>query len=262
MAGQSRIEWTESTWNPVTGCTKISPGCAHCYAERMAKRLKAMGQPNYANGFRLTLHEHVLDAPLVWRKPRTVFVNSMSDLFHDDVPLSFIRKTFEVMRRADRHIFQVLTKRSERLAALAGRLPWLSNVWMGVTIENAEYLYRADHLKRVPAAVRFVSLEPLLGPLPDLDLGGIDWVIAGGESGPGARPMRPEWVRGVRGRCVAAGVPFFFKQWGGVRKKRAGRTLDGRTWDGMPATGLTASRDIVRSRRAPSRTCLAVAAAM
>ncbi len=248
MAQRSSIEWTEATWNPVTGCTKISPGCAHCYAERMAKRLKAMGQPNYVNGFRLTVHEPALDIPLVWRKPRTVFVNSMSDLFHKDVPLSFIRKVFEVMRRADWHTFQVLTKRSERLAALAGRLPWPPNVWLGVTVEEAECRFRISDLRQVPAVVRFLSLEPLLSPLPDLDLSGIDWVIAGGESGPGARPMRPEWVRGIRDRCVAAGVPFFFKQWGGVRKKKAGRTLDGRTWDCMPTTAPSAGRRFSRSR--------------
>lgn len=230
----SKIEWTECTWNPVTGCSKVSPGCAHCYAERMAKRLKAMGQPNYANGFEVICHPRTLDLPLTWSKPSDVFVNSMSDLFHEDVPIAFVQRVFGVMQQARRHRFQVLTKRSERLAELAAELPWPVNVWMGVSVENADYLHRLDHVRQVPAAVRFVSLEPLLGPVPDLDLTGIGWVIVGGESGPGARPMQPEWAAQVRDICLRQQVPFFFKQWGGVNKKRAGRLLDGRTWDGMP----------------------------
>lgn len=234
MAQQSSIEWTESTWNPVTGCTKISPGCRNCYAERMARRLKAMGQPNYANGFEVTMHDHVLEAPLKWQRPRTIFVNSMSDLFHSDVPASFIREVFGVMGQAERHRFQVLTKRSRRLAELSAALPWASNVWMGVSVESAEYRFRIDHLRRTGAQVKFLSLEPLLGPVPGLALDGIDWVIVGGESGPGARPMDASWVVDVRDQCLRAAVPFFFKQWGGVNKKKAGRLLDGRTWDAMP----------------------------
>ncbi len=234
MGANSQIEWTESTWNPVTGCTKVSPGCEHCYAERMARRLKAMGQPNYRNGFRVTMHEHALDLPLGWKRPQTVFVNSMSDLFHEDVPVDFIRRVFDVMQRADRHLFQVLTKRSARLAELAPQLPWPTNVWMGVTVESCDYLHRVDDLRRVPATVRFLSLEPLLGPLPDLDLTDIDWVIVGGESGPGARTMAEAWALDLRDQCHRAGVAFFFKQWGGVNKKKAGRLLGGRTWDQMP----------------------------
>jgi protein gp37 len=234
MAAQSGIEWTQSTWNPVTGCTKISSGCLHCYAERMARRLKAMGQANYVNGFRVTLQPHMLELPLKWRKPQHVFVNSMSDLFHRDVPLTFIRRVFSVMERAAQHTFQVLTKRAERLAELAPKFDWPENVWMGVTVESADYLDRLGHLRTVPAALRFVSMEPLLGPVEGTDLRGIDWVIGGGESGPGARPMQPEWARGVRDQCLEQGVPFFFKQWGGVNKKKAGRKLDGRTWDELP----------------------------
>lgn len=234
MGMNSQIEWTESTWNPVTGCTKISLGCAHCYAERMANRLQAMGQPNYRNGFRVTVHEHALGLPLRWRKPQVIFVNSMSDLFHEHVPIDFILRVFDVMGRADWHLFQVLTKRSRRLAERAQLLPWADNVWMGVTVESAEYVHRIDDLRLVPAAVRFLSLEPLLGPLSSLDLEGIDWVIVGGESGPGARPMAEGWALDIRDQCRRAGVPFFFKQWGGRNKKKAGRLLDGRTWDQMP----------------------------
>jgi len=232
---QSAIEWTESTWNPVTGCSKISPGCAHCYAERMAKRLQAMGQPNYARGFQVTLHEHALRLPLAWHKSQVVFVNSMSDLFHEDVPSDFIFRTFEIMRQARWHVFQILTKRSERLCELSPSLPWAPNIWMGVTVENQEYAFRIEHLRGIGASTRFLSLEPLLGPLPGLDLQGIDWVIVGGESGPGARPMQREWVIDIRDQCQRADVPFFFKQWGGTFKKRAGRTLEGREWDEMPA---------------------------
>lgn len=234
---QSTIEWTESTWNPVTGCNKISPGCKFCYAEVMARRLKAMGQKNYANGFDLTLQPHMLDRPLQWKKPQVIFVNSMSDLFHDDVPVEYIRRVFEVMESAHWHQFQVLTKRAERLEQVATELPWPENVWMGVSVENDDYTSRIDHLRRTPAAVKFLSLEPLLGPLADLDLRDIDWVIVGGESGRSPRPMDPAWVRSIRDQCVDAAVPFFFKQWGGRNKKKAGRELDRLTWDQMPVGG-------------------------
>ena len=229
------IEWTESTWNPVTGCTKISPGCAHCYAERMTRRLKGMGQANYANGFKVTVHPHTVALPLEWKRPQTVFVNSMSDLFHKDVPADFIFQVFDVMRRAHWHIFQVLTKRSERLVELSTQLPWADNIWMGVSVENQAYTCRIDDLRRTGAMVKFLSCEPLLGPLHHLGLEDIDWVIVGGESGPGARPMEPACVMEIRDQCLAARIPFFFKQWGGVNKKKAGRILDGRTWDGLPA---------------------------
>ena len=238
MSARSTIEWTESTWNPLTGCTKISPGCKHCYAERMARRLQAMGNPNYRNGFKLTLHEHVLEYPLRWKKPQMIFVNSMSDLFHRDVPLEFILRVFDVMRRAHWHTFQVLTKRSERLLALDAELDWPPNVWMGVSVENQDYTFRIDHLRQTGAHVKFLSLEPLLGPISALDLTGIGWVIVGGESGPGARPMKGEWVQGIQRQCQVARVPFFFKQWGGVWKKRNGRLLDGRTWNEMPRVAL------------------------
>ena len=245
MARRSTIEWTEMTWNPVTGCTKVSAGCKHCYAERMAKRLRAMGSPRYRDGFALTLQPDLLDLPLRWRTPRLVFVNSMSDLFHSGVPDDFIADVFDTMRRASRHTFQVLTKRADRLADLAGRLPWPPNVWMGVTVEDAGATGRAVALAGVPAAVRFLSVEPLLGPIPRLPLDGIDWVIVGGESGPGARPMARSWVEDVRRQCEARGVAFFFKQWGGVQKHRAGRELDGRTFDAMPAPPtLTTGRQL------------------
>ena len=240
MATNSAIEWTGSTWNPVTGCIKISPGCKHCYAERMAKRLQAMGQANYVNGFELALHEHALEMPLKWKKPQTIFVNSMSDLFLDDVPLEFIQKVFDVMNRAHWHTFQVLTKRSDRLFELSSKLPWATNIWMGVSVESNEYVHRVDHLRQTGAHVKFLSLEPLLGPLPDLHMKGIDWVIVGGESGPGARPVLEEWVTDIRDRCIREKVPFFFKQWGGFRKKKAGRLLEGKTWDQMP--GVTRKR--------------------
>ena len=234
MASNSSIEWTEATWNPVTGCTKISPGCKRCYAERMAYRLQAMGQENYRNGFKLTLQPRMLELPLKWRKAQTIFVNSMSDLFHKDVPFEYIEKVFDVMERASWHRFQVLTKRADRLAQLSPLLKWPDNVWMGVSVETQKYVDRIDHLRSTGAKTKFLSLEPLLGPLVDLDLTGIDWAIVGGESGFGARPMKEEWVIDIREQCVAAGVAFFFKQWGGVNKKKAGRTLQGRTWDQMP----------------------------
>jgi len=235
MATKSSIEWTESTWNPLTGCTKVSPGCKHCYAERMAKRLHAMGQPNYANGFKLTLHPQALEIPLGWKKPQMIFVNSMSDLFHKDVPVDFIQQVFDVMRRADWHTFQVLTKRAERLLEIDPRIEWPANVWMGVSVENQDHKFRIDLLRQTHATTKFLSLEPLLGPLPRLNLKGINWVIVGGESGPGARPLLEEWIIDLRDQCKARHVPFFFKQWGGVQKKRAGRVLQGRTWDEMPA---------------------------
>lgn len=236
MANKSSIEWTESTWNPLTGCNKVSPGCKYCYAERFSKRLRAMGQPNYRNGFRLTLHEHVLEQPLSWKKPQMIFVNSMSDMFHEDVPLEFIQKAFDVMRRAYWHSFQVLTKRSERLLELNSYLEWPHNIWMGVSVERDDYAFRIDHLRKTDARIKFLSIEPLLGPLPRLNLEGIDWVIVGGESGPKARPIDIEWVLDIKEQCQGADVPFFFKQWGGRNKKKNGRLLQGRTWDELPVT--------------------------
>lgn len=219
----------------MTGCTKVSPGCKHCYAERMAKRLKAMGHANYVNGFKVTLHEDALEVPLGWRKPQTIFVNSMSDLFHKHVPLEFVQRVFEVMNRANWHRYQILTKRAEPLEKLSPRLAWAPHIWMGVSVESLDYTYRIDHLRRTGAFVKFLSLEPLLGPLANLDLNGIDWVIVGGESGPKARSMEATWVTDIRDQCQRAGVCFFFKQWGGTNKKKAGRLLEGRTWDDMPA---------------------------
>ena len=239
MALKTSIEWTESTWNPITGCTKISIGCKNCYADRLALRLRAMGSPNYKNGFRLTLHPHVLDLPLSWKKPQMIFVCSMSDVFHEDVPIEFIERIFAVMRKAAGHHFQVLTKRAERLEELSPELPWPDNVWIGVTVESADYLYRLNFLRQSRAKVKFVSFEPLLGPIAVPDLRGIDWVIVGGESGPGARPMQPEWVREIRDKCLESDIPFFFKQWGGTFKKRRGRILDRKKWDQFPAAALT-----------------------
>ena len=235
MALSSSIEWTESTWNPLTGCTKVSPGCANCYAERMALRLKAMGNPNYANGFSVTMHENTLELPLRWGKPQTIFVNSMSDLFHENVPEQFVFRVFDIMRRADWHRFQILTKRSRKLIDLSPRLTWTPNIWMGVSVEDQEHTFRIDHLRRTGANVKFLSLEPLLGPISSLNLEGIDWVIVGGESGPRARPIKESWVIDIRNQCQEAKVPFFFKQWGGTNKKKTGRELEGRTWDEMPA---------------------------
>ena len=237
MSTRSGIEWTETTWNPVTGCSKISQGCAHCYAERMAMRLQAMGVGKYRRGFDVAAHEAALDEPLRWRQPRLVFVNSMSDLFHPSVPAPFIESVFTVMNRAARHTFQVLTKRPDRVKLLDEGVRWTPNIWLGVSIESERWLSRRELLVNTGAQTRFLSLEPLLGPLPGLNLAGIDWVIAGGESGPGARPMQAAWVRGIRDACVRSSVPFFFKQWGGVFKKRRGRVLDGQTWDQIPATG-------------------------
>jgi protein gp37 len=236
MGFKTNIEWTESTWNPATGCTKISTGCENCYAEKMAIRLKAMGQENYKNGFKPTIHEHVLELPYKWKKSQTIFVNSMSDLFHRDIPTDFILKTFTVMEKANWHRFQVLTKRSTRLRELSHKLHWTPNIWMGVTVENKEYISRIDDLRHSGANVKFLSLEPLLGPLSNLNLEGIDWVIVGGESGPGARPMKKSWVTDIRDQCIKTGTAFFFKQWGGTNKKKNGRMFEGHTWDQVPET--------------------------
>lgn len=239
----SRIEWTEATWNPTTGCDRTSPGCDHCYALTLAKRLKAMGQAKYQNdgdprtsgpGFKLTCHDDALEIPKRWKTPRTIFVNSMSDLFHPEVPDDFIRKVMDVMTSTPQHTYQVLTKRSKRLATLGPHLDWPANAWMGVSIEDDRYTFRLPHLLTSGAKVKFLSCEPLLGPLDSLQLDGLDWVIAGGESGPNARPVHVDWVRDLRDRCGAAGTPFFFKQWGGATPKAGGRELDGRTWDEMP----------------------------
>ena len=234
MATNSPIEWTDATWNPVTGCDKISPGCKHCYAERMAKRLKAARNPNYRNGFELTLQPQMLTRPLEWKSPKQIFVNSMSDLFHDDVPVEYIQRVFCVMNEANWHQYQVLTKRAERLKTLSPVLPWKPHIWMGVSVESEKYLDRIDDLRNTDAHIKFLSLEPLLGPLRKINLRGIDWVIVGGESGPAARLIDPAWVTDIRDQCINAGVRFFFKQWGGVFKKRTGRELEGRTWDEMP----------------------------
>lgn len=241
MADNSAIEWTDATWNPVTGCTKITRGCDNCYAARFAERWRGVPGHPYEQGFDLREWPERLDQPARWKAPRMIFVNSMSDLFHVDVPEPFIRDVFDVMERADWHRYQVLTKRAERVTELSDALPWPSQVWMGVSVESQDYVHRIDLLRETGAAVKFLSLEPLLGPLPSLNLDGIDWVIVGGESGPGARPMQPDWAREIRDQCIDAGVPFHFKQWGGVFKKRNGRELDGRTWDEMPNLSVAAA---------------------
>jgi protein gp37 len=258
MGSSSNIEWTEATWNPVAGCTVLSPGCTNCYAMRMAHRLEMMGQSKYANTTRISglrpkwtgrivLDQAALDLPRTWKKGRLIFVNSMSDLFHEAVPLEFIERVFKTMRETPQHTYQVLTKRAERLRQLSGQLRWAENVWMGVSVESEQYWPRVAELKATPAAVRFLSLEPLLGPIRAHDLSGIQWVIAGGESGPKARPVRCDWIRAIRDACIKQGVAFHFKQWGGVNKKATGRVLDGRTWDELP------------SRRTENTTCLALA---
>jgi len=234
MGLKSAIEWVTATWNPLTGCTKISPGCKNCYAERLSHRLMLMGQPNYRNDFTLTLHDRMLDQPLRWKKPQRIFVNSMSDLYHRDVPFEFIERVFDVMRRCPQHIFKILTKRADRLEEVSPKLSWPDNVWQGVSVENAEYSFRIDHLRRTGAKTKFLSVEPLLGPIAELNLQGIDWVIVGGESGPGARPMEKAWVEEILGQCEAAKVPLFFKQWGGVNKKKNGRELNGRYYEDLP----------------------------
>ncbi len=249
MVSNSTIEWTEATWNPVAGCTVLSSGCTNCYAMRLAHRLSAMGSEKYEgltrvsggrakwNG-KIALDWKALEAPRKWKIGRVIFVNSMSDLFHENVSLEFIRAVFQVMKETPQHTYQILTKRAERLSKLGGDLDWAPNIWMGVSVEREDFTWRIDNLRRTPASTRFLSLEPLLGPLPDLDLSDIHWVIAGGESGPGARPMNPEWVRDIRDQCTSRGVAFHFKQWGGVNKKRTGRTLDGKTWDEVPTRYL------------------------
>lgn len=243
LAAKTSIEWTEVTWNPTTGCDRVSPGCDNCYALALAKRLKAMGADKYQNdgspvtsgpGFGVTLHEKALMQPLRWKAPKTVFVNSMSDLFHAKVPLAFVERVFEVIAATPQHTYQVLTKRSLRLSRVADQLTWPSNLWLGVSVENADYLHRTDHLRATPAKVKFLSCEPLLGSLANLNLSGIDWVITGGESGPKARPLDIGWVREIRDNCIDNGVPFFHKQWGGRTPKAGGRQLDGRLWDEMP----------------------------
>ena len=238
MAAESPIEWTEATWNPVTGCDKVSPGCKNCYAARLAVRLKAMGQENYRNGFKVTLQPQMLALPLTWKRGRKIFVNSMSDLFHEAVPAEYIQRVFAVMNRTPQHTYQILTKRPQLLLALDPALPWADHIWMGVSVESASYRGRIDLLRRTHARVKFLSVEPLIGRIAGMNLEGIDWVIVGGESGPGARPMQEEWVTEIRDQCLDAGVKFFFKQWGGVRKHRTGRLLNGRTWDEMPNYAL------------------------
>jgi protein gp37 len=249
MGTNSKIEWTEATWNPVAGCSIISPGCTNCYAMRMAKRLDAMGQSKYKGLLRqsggrpkwngkVRLDEASLNVPRTWKQGRMIFVNSMSDLFHENVPLYFIERVFQVMRECRHHTFQVLTKRSERLLEITSSLQWSSNIWMGVSVENADYSYRIDDLRNCGAQTKFLSLEPLIGDVGTINLQNINWAIAGGESGPGARGMNPEWVRSIRDQCVASEVAFHFKQWGGVNKKKAGRLLDGRTWDELPTKAV------------------------
>jgi len=250
VSGRHGIGWAEESWNPTTGCTKISPGCTHCWAERMAWRLQGMGQVRYARGFQVTTHEDLLEKPLHWAKSRLVYVSFMGDLFHEQVPDEFIMRVFDVMARAPRHRFHVLTKRPERLARLSARLPWPANVWAGATIEDAAHVHRADQLRQTGAAVKYLVLEPLLGPIDDLDLAGIDWVILGGESGPGARPLHIDWVRSVRDQCFAASVPFYFKQWGGVRRKETGRELDGRLWDERPQDAVQLDFEAIAATRA------------
>jgi protein gp37 len=231
---KSKIEWTESTWNPTTGCDKVSTGCKFCYAETMAKRLEAMGNPRYSDGFKLTLHNDKVNEPRKKKKGGVIFVNSMSDLFHKDVTLQFIQKVFKTMNETPQHTYQVLTKRSERLAEISDELEWSDNIWMGVSIENEDFLYRMDDLKQSGAKTKFISAEPLLGPLPNINLSGIDWVIVGGESGPKSRSIEKEWVEDIQKQCNKQDVAFFFKQWGGKNKKRAGRLLNGKTYDEMP----------------------------
>ena len=234
MRSKTHIEWTESTWNPVTGCSKVSAGCANCYAERMANRLKAMGNARYSQGFKVSLHHDLLETPKHWRSPRRIFVNSMSDLFHEDVPEAFIKAVFKTMKECPQHTFQILTKRSARVRQLAEKLEWSRNIWMGVSVENNDVIHRIDDLRLVSAQVRFLSCEPLIGPISDLNLTGIHWVIVGGESGPRARPMEKAWVLEIHKRCKKSKVPFFFKQWGGIRKDLTGRELNGKTFNEMP----------------------------
>lgn len=234
MAQKSNIEWTEATWNPITGCTKISIGCENCYAERMALRLRGKGSPNYKNGFEVTLQPHIIDLPKRWKKSRVIFVNSMSDLFHENIPIDFIQDIFQTMNDCQQHIFQILTKRAVRLEKLSPLLSWTNNIWMGVTIEHKDYLHRMDLLKKTDAKVKFISYEPLLSSIPDLNLQNINWIIVGGESGLKSRPLNPEWVIDIKNQCISNNTPFFFKQWGGVNKKKNGRVLEGREWNELP----------------------------
>jgi len=244
----TNIEWANSSWNPVTGCTKVSPGCINCYAERIAKRLKTMGQRNYINGFRVTTHGHKLYEPLKMRKPKLIFVNSMGDLFHRDVPVEFMQRVFDVMRKARQHRFMILTKRSKRLVELDPLIDWPENVWMGVSVENDDYVYRINDLRKTGAFIKLVLFEPLIGRIRTFDLFDMDWVIVGGESGPGARPMWEEWVISIKDQCLAAGIPFYFKQWGGVNRKKNGRLLQGEIWDQSPDLSK-----ILRGRRPGSK---------
>ncbi len=232
---KSKIEWTETTWNPVTGCSKISEGCKNCYAERMSARLKAMHSKNYQNGFEVTCHPHALDTPLSWKTPRMVFVNSMSDIFHDSVPDSFVKEIFNTMKLSTHHTYQLLTKRPERLAEIDKIIKWQDHIWMGVTVESGQYKDRIDYLRACKAKKKFLSIEPLIDQVGVVDLDGIDWVIVGGESGPGSRIMKEEWIVAVRDQCIESKTPFFFKQWGGVNKKKTGRLLKGKLWDEYPA---------------------------
>jgi len=234
MSQNSKIEWTHASWNPVTGCTKVSEACEHCYAKRFALRLQAMGVPKYKNGFQPTLHQEVLKHPLHWKKPRIIFTASMGDLFHEKVPVAFILKIFKIMHKANHHVYRILTKRSKRVLDLNPQLKWASHIWLGVTVENEKNTFRIDDLRKTGANTKFLCMEPFLGPVPELDLKGIDWVIVGGESGPGARPMKKEWATRIRDLCVREKVPFFFKQWGGVNKKKTGRILEGKIWDQTP----------------------------
>ncbi|MFH2026699.1 MAG: phage Gp37/Gp68 family protein [bacterium] len=235
MPTKSRIEWTGSTWNPVTGCDRVSAGCKNCYADRMAKRLQAMGVEKYRNGFDVTLHPDVLEEPLKWKKPRMIFVNSMSDLFHKEIPFEYIAQIFSVMNRAEHHLFQILTKRPKRLVQLSHKLNWTDNIWMGVTVENDKFVSRIDDLRKTDAKIKWLSLEPLLGPIENLQLKNIDWVVVGGESGPGARPIKEEWILDIKNQCNTQKAAFFFKQWGGIHKKKAGRILRGQTYSEMPS---------------------------
>lgn len=246
MAQTTKIEWTQSSWNPVTGCTKVSRGCQNCYAERMARRLKASGQKRYRNGFRVTLQKDIVELPLRWKKPREIFVGSMTDLFHKDIPFDYLQTIFKTMEKAHWHIFQILTKRADRLAELYKRLPWPDNVWMGVTVESSKEIGRIKQLQKIPAAVRFLSMEPLLGSIPEFPYDGLDWVIVGGESGPKARPVENRWVVEIRNQCLKNNIPFFFKQWGGFNKKKNGRLLEGKYWDEYPISrGNTSPKQLM-----------------
>lgn len=254
MSTKSSIEWTESTWNPITGCSKISPGCENCYAEKMAKRLQAMNQPNYRNGFKVATHSQSAEMPLKWKKSQMIFVNSMSDIFHRLVPKKFILYLFDIMNDADWHRYQILTKRSKRMLELDSLIPWKNHIWMGVSVENADYKFRIDDLQKNKAKIKFISFEPLIESVGKLKLKGIDWVIVGGESGPGARPMNEDWVLEIKEQCIKSNIPFFFKQWGGVHKKKNGRLLQGKTWDEMPINNKAYRIPQILFAKSPSNT--------